>query len=63
MWTHRLIVPKDIYGDLHREAITNVGFQVENEGDKVLEDRLQKYEEYKVGSMGNMEFSEDRDWY
>ena len=29
----------------------------------MLEDKLQKYEEYKVGSLGHIGFQEDKDWY
>ena len=41
----------------------NDGYSLDKEDEKVLEDKLQKYEEYKVGSMGHMEFQEDKDWY
>ncbi|XP_028407401.1 gamma-aminobutyric acid type B receptor subunit 2-like isoform X2 [Dendronephthya gigantea] len=41
----------------------NEGFSVDKEGDKVLEEKLQKYKEYKVGSLGHFEFQDDKDWY
>ena len=36
---------------------------MDKEDELVLEDKLQKYEEYKVGSLGQIEFPEDKDWY
>jgi hypothetical protein len=42
---------------------TNDGYCVDREDEQVLEDKLQKYEEYKVGSLGQMGFQDDKDWY
>jgi hypothetical protein len=50
-----------MYDDV-RQGI-NDGYCVDKEGDQVLEDKLQKYEEYKVGSLGHMAFQDDKDWY
>ena len=54
-------VPKDtMYADV-QQGINN-GYRVDKD-EQVLEDKLQKYQEYKVGSLDELGFQDDKDWY
>jgi hypothetical protein len=56
-----LIVPKDaMYSDVQQGI--NDGYQVDKD-EQVLEDKLQKYQEYKVGSLDQMGSCDDKSWY
>ena len=49
-----------MYADV-QQGINN-GYRVDKD-EQVLEDKLQKYQEYKVGSLDQLGFQDDKDWY
>ena len=56
-----LTVPKDaMYSDVQQGI--NDGYQVDKD-EQVLEDKLQKYQEYKMGSLDQMGSCDDKTWY